>query len=434
MELNTQVAVISIFGRGHWIATELARRGIPTTLLDISDQMGFWTPEDWEGPFGFFKSEKLKPTQVERILEGDAPMMVPQGFSFWLEEGPLELKGPVSKHRLSALNIPEVVQDYLQGSASNKELKALSFEQNWLAQFAHAYSSTRASLSPEALGHGSHVPLFSTYFIKQASRPGLQKSIKWCESHGVQVPSKVSLQDISLSDRKTLSGFEIKTEKPGLLKAEQFVICLTSEELGMISTKVQHTFFPKGPIEPEWSWMRYRISLKENYHREQLPLHFVVIENKNMPWYHENFLVVQASAVTGSYDVWCKVPSAQRFNKQYLADLGLKIIKTLDKKMVDAEPQIQSYPQEHQYNYSEVGPSRHPVYSKALDVKGTILNDLSNVTFDSPETWDHLGEEGMLNSQIPIVENLKNWWAKKEELRIKREQKELKESKKGSLQ
>lgn len=429
MEINTQVAVISIFGRGHWIAAELARRGIPTTLLDISDQMGFWTPEDWEGPFGFFKSEKLKPTQVERVLEGDSTLMVPQGFSFWLEDGPLELKGPVSKHRLQALNIPESVQDYIQGAKATGNLKLLSFEQNWLAQFAHAYSSTRVSLSPEAIGHGTSIPLFSSYFIQQASRPGLQKSLKWCESHGVNVPHKVSLQDISLADRKTLSGLEVKTEKSGLLKAEQFVFCLTSEEMGMISTKVQKVFFPRRPIEPEWSWLRYRVSLKENFNRDQLPLHFVLIENKNLPWYHENFLVVQASAVPSSYDVWVKVPTAQRFNKQYLSDLGAKMITTLSKKIVEGDPAILAYPQEHQYNYSEIGPSRHPIYSKGVDVKSRAQNDLDNVTLDSPETWDHLGWEGMFNSQTAIVDKVKAWWTRKEELRIKREQKELKAEK-----
>lgn len=424
MEINTQVAVVSIFGRGHWIAAELARKGIPTTLLDISDQMGFWTPEDWEGPFGFFKSEKLKPTQVERILEDDSPLMVPQGFSFWLDDGPLELKGPVSKHRLTALNIPEVVQDYIQGGATAKDLKVLSFEQNWLAQFSHAYSSTRASLSPEAVGYGGPVPLFASYFVRQASRPGLQKSLKWCESHGVNVPAKVSLQDISFSDRKTVAGLEIKTEKSGILRAEQFVFCLTSEEMGMISAKVQKHFFPKGALEPEWTWVRYRINLDANFNRDQLPLHFVLLENKSLPWYHENCLVIQSSAVAAGYDVWMKIPTAQRFNKQYHNELGEKMLAVINKKIVESKAQIQDYPQECQYNYSQVGPSRHPIYSKAVDFKSVAQNEMSNVDLDSPETWDHLGWEGMFNSQEPIVKRIKAWWDRKEELRIKRELKE----------
>ena len=36
--------IISVFGRGHWLAAEMAEKGCSVHLLDISQTMGRWTP------------------------------------------------------------------------------------------------------------------------------------------------------------------------------------------------------------------------------------------------------------------------------------------------------------------------------------------------------------------------------------------------------
>ena len=123
MELkDTAVSIVSIFGRGHWLATELARKGIPVSLIDVSDSMGNWPAEDWEGPFGFFKNEKLLASQLERLIEDQEVQENAQGFSIWLESGPLEMKGPLTQHRLGErwvlLKHPAHVDDVIIDFAS----------------------------------------------------------------------------------------------------------------------------------------------------------------------------------------------------------------------------------------------------------------------------------------------------------------------------
>src|ERR1043166_3049127 len=84
MTIQTKVAIISIFGRGHWLATELAKAQVPVLLVDISDKMGNWEPEDAEGPFGYFEIEK---SFRERLLADELSHQPASGLTLWLEEG-----------------------------------------------------------------------------------------------------------------------------------------------------------------------------------------------------------------------------------------------------------------------------------------------------------------------------------------------------------
>ena len=85
------VIIVSIFGRGDWLASEMSRAGFQVQLVDVSPSMGRWAPEDWEGPFGFFHSADLNETQVAQLFEGESVVKIPSGFCLWTDEGPLNL-------------------------------------------------------------------------------------------------------------------------------------------------------------------------------------------------------------------------------------------------------------------------------------------------------------------------------------------------------
>src|SRR4051794_13320435 len=100
MEANRDVAIVSAFGRGNWLAAELADLGLKVSLVDVSEALGRWTPEDWEGPFGLLKAEFLKTSQLERLNEEDYFDSVDEGFVVWLKDGPLDLKGPLTAYQM----------------------------------------------------------------------------------------------------------------------------------------------------------------------------------------------------------------------------------------------------------------------------------------------------------------------------------------------
>ena len=74
----TEIAIVSIFGRGHWLAVELAKVGIPVALVDVTPDQGPWSEVDQLGPFGSFKAEILLEQNVK---------LQSQGVCLWLNDG-----------------------------------------------------------------------------------------------------------------------------------------------------------------------------------------------------------------------------------------------------------------------------------------------------------------------------------------------------------
>jgi hypothetical protein len=430
-----EIAIVSIFGRGLWLAAELAKKKIPVTVLEISAQMGKWKPEDAQGPFGAFAPDDQK------LLEMLGPhhcLQAPYGFTIWSQSGPLEFRGPNVKHRLLTWQVPEIVIRYLQSeeilksselkTSDLKSLEAFPFQKNWLMHFAHALASNVATLSTEAAREGMKRNLFSAFSVQIASPESLEHRLKWCEQQGVQVIRDVELKDLSFIEKGQIAGLEIRTTKPGMFKAEQFVLCLTSEESGMINSQVQNALFPKGALEPDWVWVRFEVSIEgraplAHLTRSQLPAHFVVIQDLELPWSHENLMIWQKRNQPDSFDVWIKIPNAHRFQKQYLEDRGAEICQIMRQRLPENEFKVTTLPLEANQTFQDLGPTRHPVYSRALRMLRSRFEH-ANVFFHSPEFWSNLAWEGELEQEQKIKERLVLWWNHKEELRIKREMKD----------
>lgn len=429
MDIKGEVGIVSVFGRGHWLAAALAQAKVPVKLLDVSQQMGVWAPEDAEGPFGFFETEGL---EKERLSSDEKVIPVDRGLTLWLSSGPLELHGPTTSYRVSQLQIPEAVVQYVRGESQEKvkdPLKGFSFKDSWLAQISHAMTSTVDTLSPEASKEGMRRNLFSPFLIRESTVQGLEKSLKWCEAQGVEVLRHVEVKDLAFRDKQTLGSLEIRQDKPRLFSAEQYVFCLTAEEAGMLSQKVQHVLFGSRILEPEWAWVRYRIQLKERrplseMTRHQIPAHCVVIEDLMLPWSHENFVILRRrTGPSDEFDAWMKIPNNQRFQSQYLQERGLKMKAFIEARLPDNEMEILDLPKEASSTFQQVGPARHPIFSRALRSLRTS-DQMGNISFDSPEYWKALSWEGQFEHQRQIFQRLKSWWDRKEELRLKREAKE----------
>lgn len=421
MELNSEIAVVSIFGRGHWLASEIAKQGIPVSLIDISEQMGSWAPEDWEGPFGFFNSEKRRPLQIERMLEDDSLEATAQGWTFWLADGPLEMKGLNVKHRLNKLGIKDELQHLVSGEYIKSKIPHWPFAENWFAQLLSGFTANRFFSNTEALDYQRTLPAFNSFSFRQATRNGLRKNLQWCQSLGVQIPKQIQIVDLLFLDRKTLKGFEVKSDRPGLFTANRFIWCLTSEETGLLGSRVQAALFPKGGLEASWSWIRYRVKMSGGQ-VQQIPNHVVMVGDVHLPWTHENAMIMQRTSSSDRFDVWLRIPTVQRFNKQYLEEKAQLLILKLKERTRCFEAKIQDYPQEYEYTYNQLGPSRHPVYEKS-SLKRFKPKSLANVSWDGPEYWDHLGWEGAFHFQNEILQDVSRWWIKKEELRKKKEAK-----------
>ena len=417
------ILILSAFGRGHWLASVLSQSlKLKVTLVDVSKHLGHWGPEDWEGPFGLFRTSQLKNTQLERLDEEDYSESVDQGFTVWLKKGPIELKSSLTSYLLENWNVSQNTQKYLksyehlsfeQKRDSSSHLLKMGFKRIWLAHFAHHVASTSYSSNTMGLEFGDPLPLFSPYYVRRVSRRGYEKSLKWCESMGVEVFRSARLKDIQGS-RQKCESIEIEDGRSRLLISKKFIWMLSSEETSFLNPSFAQFFYLRNAIRPTWAWVRFRIRLSQKRRFfEALPLKFIVIEELNLPWTHSNLGFVEKTVREQDFDVWLRIPCEQRFQKAYLENVAHSFLEILKKRLIGSGIEILNMPQDHLYDYSQLGPPRHPVY-EVSDLK-RLRRYLSrrwktkNVDFDGPEYWSRLDWTGRFYYQNSLFEKMKKW-------------------------
>jgi len=416
MDLNTSVLIVSAYGRGYWLASELQRENIPVMLIDVTSKLGVWPPEDVEGPFGFFKPDQLTDSQNERVFAEDAFATLNQGFTMWLPEGPLELKSPLTEYRLQKLGQNKAVLNFLQGGKNAfRHLAGLpkwaseNFKKSWILHLAHQWAATTYVPSSRASLSGRALKILNPFLVRQPTRAGQQKAVEWLKSKNVEVHQKTELLDISLKTNNAISGVEIHGERSGHMHVDQIVWMLSSEESYFAAPKIAQRLFPQGALEPEWCWVRYRLKMSPCPERDALPSHLLVLGQVTSPWTHQNLMTLQRTALEDQFDVWIRIPNVQRFNKEYLRIRGEKIMEILRERLPLALPEIQSYPQEFYYTYSQIGPSSFPVFGEGLEARRRKM-DFNNVHLESAEIWTNFSWDDQFESQGLIRDSLLKWW------------------------
>lgn len=415
MELNKTVFIVSIFGRGHWLAVACRRLGLNVTVLDLSSMMGNWGAEDAEGPFGFLKDEKLDESVSHRILATEAFDSIDAGFTILLKDGPVQFKSPLTNHRLAEMKVNKVVTEALaKGDSVSTLVEGLDFSESWPLHFACDFASTKWSPSALAGKRSMPAPLLSSFFVKSATRVGLESSLSWLKTFGVEVSTATEILDISFLDAGTVGGLELKGEISGLKKCDRLLWCLTSEESHYLSDRIAEKIWQKVKNESSWCWVRYQMKFEDSVQFQALPLHFVKIFDLYSPWTHENYLIFQKTKSSGIVDMWVKIPTVQRFNKDYLGYLGEKIKKTFTDQLSLFRSEVYHYPQEYNYTYAQLGPNRHPVY----DLPFLNVPAFKNLQFSHPEVWDSYTWSARARYEVSCFGIVKNWW---DELKLKEE-------------
>jgi len=220
-----------------------------------------------------------------------------------------------------------------------------------------------------------------------------------------------------------VTGFEISGIKQGLFPLEQLVWTLTSEETYFLNERVGKYFYPESSLESEWCWVRYRVGLKDCFERQSLPIHSVIVGDLYSPWSHENLMVLQRTPLQDQFDAWIRIPTVQRFNKEYLSSRSERMKKHLSQRMSLADPQILIFPQEYYYTYAQLGAPRHPIYAEKDKLKRGKAR-FKNMHLSSPEDWPHYAWSAVFERSEHIRSHLVKWWQDKllKELKEKRKE------------
>lgn len=419
------VVIVSVFGRGHWLAAELSQRPIKVGLLDFSENLGRWSPEDWEGPFGVLRDEVLTHSQVARLGEEDYQEPVERGFCVWTSEGPSDSMGLLSAHMLEKDIIWNRAREYwreyagAQTTDSQHQVQqrwgAEPFQNNWLIHLSHQLASHCYVENSQAIHYGRPLSIFSPMSVRRNSRRGFHQSVESCRSRGVEVFAKSSLEDL-ISESREISGIEIKGEWSGALKSRYYIWLLSSEETHKLSPRVGEKLFAKGPLQPQWVWLRYRIRLDVGRYADVVPNHMVLLNSVNLPWVNENMLILQRSLNIAEWDVWVRAAHLHRFHRAHLDELGEKICGHLSHKWRGASVEIIQKPQEHSYEYADLGPSLWPVYQadQVVEKRGASLR---NISYGGPENWLNLDWVSRFAADEKCLSEYQSWyqrWLKKQ--------------------
>ncbi len=389
MEKLTDVTLVSAFGRGHWLAGELKAKGYDVQFVDTSDAMGPWGADDWEGPFGYFDTVALKPSQRTRLVQEEETLLVEKGFCIWHKNGPLEFKSSLTDYLLRSHQILPQVEEYLRAESAEGQIKLwealmeLPFKQTWLAHLAHQVFSTVYQPNHAGMTWAPPLPIFAPYHFRRATRVGRAKDLQSLTDQGIKVHSPAKVVDVLIEDRG-VSALEVEGEPSRVLKSKVLIWLITSEETRWFSTRLKEKLYPKGSLKPTWYWTRYRFEIPAG--DLSLPSHTAIVEDNLLSWSHDNLLLAVKTAIPNQFDIWLRLPLHYRFQAQQHQAYKEKISALLSRRLPGSPPTCVQMPQENLYSEDQLGAPLFPVYDPVVLERFRPAR-LKNLFLSGPEHW-----------------------------------------------
>lgn len=294
-----EVHVITAFGRGESLALALKAQGFLVRVLDFSNAL----PPEYltsGGPFPLPREGSL-PEQTTWLAEGET---LPRGLAFWLNEGPLELGGPLTPF-------------YTESRADLKALDkpAKDFADDWLRRFlklwASPYHRAAWDADQESSSFPARAPLVQVPAYDEKDAFGFSKVddvIRCTAWRDVQFVGP-RLSEISVEAGQTLA-----------LSADQWVWCLSGHETELLNADLAKRVFPRGTWKPDWVWLALHADCEAGPWLDGFPAHMVVIGDRFLPWTYANAMVVRRAEPEG-FRLWVKIPAAaDGVRRQEIAD------------------------------------------------------------------------------------------------------------------
>lgn len=444
--LKTDVVIVTARGRHDWICEELARMGLNAVVLDMTEALGPWAPEDWEGPFGVFNSERILESQINTLSYEADIIECTEGFTLWTQGGPLETRGTLSSYQHLQADLDPVVRDYIAACENTYRqtrveeertyLLKQDYKKTWLAHMAHSLASPQEQFYPESMSHGYGLPLYSRYAVRRPQRRSQVQSRKRLEDLGHFYHQVRKITAVG-ANQKTLQSIECEiastesaSTKIQKFEANYFICTLSRLEVEYLAKQSQQWaegLFVHPSEEPLWTWSRYRFHFKPHRIFENMPRSLFVVNDLYLSWTHENFLGLTKSDNTSDaiWDVWVKLAYHRRADKSYLQSLGTLAELQLKKRIAGLEVSHIEYPQ--YFHYEELAPLPFVVYGDKSLSKVRRVRHL-NFYFAGVESQDQMDWTGFFERQDQVLRDIITDVLKerdKTEPKEKKEQEEL---------
>ena len=325
--------IVSIFGRGIWLASELHKLGINVSLFEIEDIP--IVSEDIENPFGIFKN--LNRSFLNKLENESQLINVKNGFTIWLNDSCIEFRNKLDSFK----NISRDTIDHLKGNAP---LVKDNFDKNWLSYLSCIFASNKF-INNISIKNKKPMPLFDPIFYRKTSRRDI-------------VDFKYQLKQSGINTFENFNELNFSNKN-----LNHTVWMLTSYETNLLFPKIFKDIF-NNLYEPTWFWVRFQIFIEAEV-SNVLPDYFLNIEDIKLHWCYENFIIFQKSFNKNIFNCWIKLPA--KLDNENLIKYSNKLKNILFKK-INKNISVTYYPK-------NIGLSAFPVYDKELNFETDLILD-----------------------------------------------------------
>ena len=259
---NEKALIVSAWGRGAYLAYNLAKAGVRTEFLDCSSRLPL-SPAEREGPLPLFTSFDFSPLQRQFLgLDTEYSFALRQGFSYFDSEGPFSTHDSVKPFSPNLREKKVQQADELINFLKNNVLDSLT--------------------KNNAVKPGD-------YFLRQ--RP-----LSW-------------FKDIGEKLKKAGVCFLEEQLTEEVLK-NNVIWTLSSLETLKLFPQFMDTLFPDWK-EPAYLWKRFLLKWEPGVFTNILPRFFVVLPQKfsiNKEQALKDIFIIQLNPFSANADLWRMIP------------------------------------------------------------------------------------------------------------------------------
>lgn len=313
------VIILNAYHRGDWLVEQYKGTQYAVETLDISDIVGPRDEVDLHGPFGLFTGTDAETEEwLSRHREVE---MQKDGWVLWTDQGTFQSKGLFRGY-----------QTQLFGEMADTVLKS------WLSTTDRPAQMLRTQ--PALLPQTENGYILSKKFL---TNPEKRRTVKGTDAFSVT----------STPSSKTVKWNE------NVFEAHYVVSFMLPHELMARAPLGLNQLLTSEPLKPRLCWQRARFRLETSFNLNSLPKQLTMVSRINDPWFEENMLVVQKTAVENELDIWFRTWYDVHKEKKYFSGLQKRLQNTLLAKFTDGVVTCIQAPLE---TTEKIAHSLYPVY------------------------------------------------------------------------
>ena len=310
--IKVDVAVVSAYDRGFWLADKLCGQGLKVAVLNGSEALSLPLSER-EGPFGVFVPQDLDDLS-KQYLYGDQFVTLPKGLCILSPKGPLEMRGPLTPFLLKTRpEFQALKPDFPPAPAplfKTRKSRALK-KDSVLWQVA-------TGLCGANLQSHSPAPLFSEYILRQTSSRYFEETYRSFQDRGIICQTVDELKDLQIQNHKVwLKGQDFE------LSARFLVWTFSGPESQKILKTGVPGFFPS----VKQVWKRTPLLWNRGGFKDTIPRHLLILN----PPPSTGFVSLKSLSAGRAADLWTLRPFSEtegetnRHSAEVLKELSVRL-------------------------------------------------------------------------------------------------------------